>query len=595
MKKIFTLLFIGTFFIGFAQLPVSQNPEKKKIVLEEHTGKTCTFCPDGHKIANGLKEADPNNVFLINIHAGSYAAGTPNYRTDFGSAIASQTQLSGYPSGSINRFYFGYSQQQSPTGATALGKGQWAQAAATAKTQDAIVNVACEASIDVSTNILSVTVQAYYTGTSTEGTNYLNVALTQDNIWGPQTGASNFWPEQIDPVTGLYQHNHMLRHMLTGQWGEAITTVSTGDLVTKTYTYTLPTFIGDVDIDISQLYIVAFMTETQQKILNAGGATPSLVNLPNNLEAEMMSLTAPEYSCDGIVSTQFNVRNFGQQNITALDIVYAVNNGTSYTYSWTGGPILPGHNLNITMPLIGFQVLASNELEVTIDKVNGSTDDVPGNNTAIKTILAVEEHTTNALVVEVTPDAFGSEIGWELLDANGDVVDEVLAGTYADNDLTVKSKTVSLPSFDCYTFRVSDTYGDGLLNGGKVELKDNVSNLVKLIPGASYSAVAEYKFASVDASGNGNGNGDGTSVNPTGIRDINSAFTFGLFPNPANEVLNVSFDVKISKIEIINVLGAVVLTTDLKQINVTGLTSGMYFVALTDEEGRTVSKSFVKR
>lgn len=593
MKRIFTLLFIGTFFVGFAQLPVSQTPETKKIVLEEHTGKTCGFCPDGHKIADGLKQADPDNVFLINIHAGSYASGTPNYRTDFGSAIASQTQLSGYPSGTVNRFYFGYSQSNTPTGATALSRGQWAQAAATAKTQDAIVNVACEASIDVVTNILTVDVEAYYTGSGAAASNYMNVALTQDDIMGPQSGASTWWPEQIDPETGEYQHNHMLRHLLTGQWGDEVTTTSMGTLFSKTYTYNLPATIGDVDIDVSKLHVVAFMTESTQDIMNAGAATPALVNLPNNLEAEMISLSAPTTSCDGIVEPEFNVRNFGQQEITSLDIKYSVNSGTEYTYTWTGGPILPGHNLDITMPQVGFAVMPSNQLDIRIDKVNGATDDVTTNNSAMVMIDGVEEHIANSVVIEVTPDSYASEIGWELLDASGAVLDAVATGTWTDGDQTMKTATVTLNALDCYTLNVFDTYGDGLLGAGKVEMKDGSGTILHSVTG-SYST-NEYKFATTDAAGNGNGNGDGSSVNPTGIRDINSAFTFGIYPNPTNDILFVNFENEVSNIEIVNILGEVVISTDLKQIDVASLTSGVYFVTLTDMKGASVSQSFVKK
>lgn len=591
MKRILTLLFIGTFFVGFTQLPVSQTVENKKVVLEEFTGKTCVYCPDGHKIANTMKEADPDNVFLINIHTGGYAAGTPNYRTDYGTALANQSGNNGsYPSGTINRYVFSGS-------TTALNRSLWIARGNTIKSQSALVNVACEAEIDVVTNILTVNVQAYYTGTQTATSNFLNVALTQDDIWGPQTGASDFYPENVDPVTGLYKHGHMLRELLTGQWGDEITTVSQGTLVSRTYTYTLPAQIGDVPVDISKLHIVSFMTETRQNIMNAGGTTPTLVNFPNNLEAEMISLSAPSISCDGIVVPEFNVRNFGQQDITSLDIKYSVNSGTEYTYSWTGGPILPGYNLDITMPQVGFAVMPTNQLDINIDKVNGATDDVTNNNSASVMINGVDEHITDSVVIEVTPDAYAAEIGWELLDASGAIVDSVATGTWTDGDQTMKTATVPLSALDCYTLNIFDTYGDGLLGAGKVDMKDGNGNVLHTVTGSYSTSV--YKFATNDAAGNGNGNGDGSSVNPTvnptGIRDINNAFTFGIYPNPANDILFVNFEEEVSSIEVVNILGEVVISTDLKQIDVAALTSGVYFVTLTDTNGASVSQSFVKK
>ena len=65
------ILFISSFVA--AQTIVSTNPENKKIILEEYTGIHCTYCPDGHEIAQSLKDANPDNVFIINIHTGGYA------------------------------------------------------------------------------------------------------------------------------------------------------------------------------------------------------------------------------------------------------------------------------------------------------------------------------------------------------------------------------------------------------------------------------------------------------------------------------------------------------------------------------------------
>ena len=51
MKRIllFTLT-IGT-LIASAQTFVSTTPENKNVILEEFTGISCGFCPDGHLIA----------------------------------------------------------------------------------------------------------------------------------------------------------------------------------------------------------------------------------------------------------------------------------------------------------------------------------------------------------------------------------------------------------------------------------------------------------------------------------------------------------------------------------------------------------------
>ena len=72
-----------------------------------------------------------------------------------------------------------------------------------------------------------------------------------------------------------------------------------------------------------------------------------------------------------------------------------------------------------------------------------------------------------------------------------------------------------------------------------------------------------------------------------------------LFPNPANEYINVqSSKVTVQSVEVIDVYGKVINTVNVTEnptrINVHGLASGMYFVRVTMEEG-TVTKTFIKK
>ena len=158
MKKILSLVVIAllTSFTLSAQGDqfVSTTPTHKNVLLEEYTGINCGYCPDGHRIANQIAAAHPGEVFIINVHAGSYAANT--YTTQFGNALANQTGLTGYPSGTINRHVF--------TGSnTALGRDKWTANANTILGQSSPVNIAAKGTLDWSTRELSLTVQLYYT------------------------------------------------------------------------------------------------------------------------------------------------------------------------------------------------------------------------------------------------------------------------------------------------------------------------------------------------------------------------------------------------------------------------------------------------
>ena len=88
MKNLLTIALALVTTFAFAQTFVSTTPENKNVVLEEFTGIYCGFCPDGHVIGQGLHDANPNDVFLINIHTGGYSnpngPNDPDFNTIYG-------------------------------------------------------------------------------------------------------------------------------------------------------------------------------------------------------------------------------------------------------------------------------------------------------------------------------------------------------------------------------------------------------------------------------------------------------------------------------------------------------------------------------
>jgi hypothetical protein len=256
MKKLsLYLLFIFLTISSIGQTIVNTTPEDKNVVLEEFTGIHCVYCPEGHAIAQAIQNNNPGDVYLINIHVGSYAvpgAGEPDFRTPFGSAIVGQTGLIGYPAGTVNRHHFPGQAQNGGNG-TAMSRGQWTSASNQILGEGSYVNVGVEADIDVQTREVTVHVEAYYTGNSPESSNLLNVALLQNNTLGPQTGGN---------MGDEYVHMHRLVYMITGQWGVSISPTTTSTFIDETYTYTIPADYNGVPAEIADMEVVAFLTET---------------------------------------------------------------------------------------------------------------------------------------------------------------------------------------------------------------------------------------------------------------------------------------------------------------------------------------------
>lgn len=259
MKRIITTLFgiLGGFLITSGQTLVTTQPTNKNVVLEDYTGIHCQYCPDGDVISQSILDNNPGRTAVISIHQGPYAtpnAGEPDYRTPFGDPLEAQTGLTGYPMGTVNRHVF-------IGGITALNRGDWTNTSNTVLAEVSPVNVGVTSDFDTVSRLLTVHVELYYTGNSATSTNYINVALIQDHVFGPQTGGG---------AGNNYEHMHMLRYLVTGQWGDAVTTTTTGSLVERTYTYTIPAAYNSVPCVVPNCQVVAFVTQSHQEILSGG-------------------------------------------------------------------------------------------------------------------------------------------------------------------------------------------------------------------------------------------------------------------------------------------------------------------------------------
>ena len=247
---------------------VSQSVETSTFLLEELTGVSCPNCPYGHKIADDLAaNTFPNKLFVINVHSTSYAVPSATYpddlRTSFGDALVSYSKLTGVPAGMINRMVFASPLPQSGQ-SPAMSRGNWATAANSIANNSTYVNVAAKTTINSADRTLTCKVQVYYTSDVSVAINNLNVAVLQNEIVAKQSGGS-YYPERVTP-DGKYRHMHVLRHLITGQWGEAIASseMKRGNLYEKTFTWTIPADMRTIPIPLANVEVLVFVTEGAQ-------------------------------------------------------------------------------------------------------------------------------------------------------------------------------------------------------------------------------------------------------------------------------------------------------------------------------------------
>ena len=514
MKKIsLSILMMFYIFVNYSQTIVSTSQENKNVILEEFTGIHCGYCPQGHAIAKQIQDAHPDDVVLINIHTGSFAnpnPGEPDFRTIYGSSLANQSQLTGYPSGTVNRHVFAGKEMTS--GGTAMGRGQWESAANIILGKTAYVNVALEAEIDVQTRVLTVHVEAYYTGNSPKNQNMLNVVLLQNNTLGPQAGGGK---------GNKYVHMHRLVYMITGQWGDEITNTASGSFIDKTYTYTIPDDYKGVKAELSEMEIAAFVAEDHQEIINGSRTYPKFVNFSTQKNAKLKSILVADKVCESELTPKIKIQNNGGDTIKNVKISFNINNGEDSVFLWTGS-LPPLQKTEFELKKYKFEFQSTNTVNVQIDSVNNSADeDVSDNSLSINFQKAIE--VTNKITLKLTTDDYGNETSWKLYNSSGSVVKS--GSGYQSNKTYTDSFSLDL---DCYKFVMKDSYGDG---GATYKLKDSNGKSIVSSSG-NWGNKEETPFGV-------------TEIDATGILNIeNKSFKISAYPNPVCDMLTLDFEME---------------------------------------------------
>jgi len=601
-KQLLTIMAMGAMSSMFAQLPVSTAPQNKKAVLEEYTGIHCGYCPDGHKIATNIYNADPTNVFLVNVHAGGFAtpsAGEPDFRTTDGTSMNSTFGITGYPTGQVNRTAY--------SGTVTLSRSAWTNAVNTIKSQAAYCNVAVQSTVNAVTRVITVQAQVYYTANSPAGTNYLTVMLLEDKVPGPQSDYGNYNPTNWN-IDGTYNHNHMLRKTLTASFGNPITPTTAGSTFSTTLNYTIPAIYGAGSNTntcmLGRLEVVAFVSQTNLSagsIINAARGPIVLTNIPNSLDAAPVSLISDAEVCAGTLGNiKFKFNNNGSSTVTNAVFSYNINGGAPMTYTYTGSVAPLSQSSPISLPNITFSPLASNTLNISVVSVNSAADQNTANDNTLKTIpLTAVTANTLAMQMDFTQDQWGSEVGWGVLDeatmlpVSGATI---TPGTYADlgaSGTLLHTHTFTVNAAKCYKLVVTDVYGDGVNSGygvGGYVLKSGVANLI--VGNGIYGKGENKWYKTAGSTGIA-----GALINVSGV---------SVYPNPTANAANLHIEMAQNEnvnVVIANSIGQIVYndalvlnagSNDVK-LNTENWSSGLYIINISTTKGSVTQKLTISK
>jgi hypothetical protein len=298
----------------------------------------------------------------------------------------------------------------------------------------------------------------------------------------------------------------------------------------------------------------------------------------------LLSYLGINKSC-GAIDLIVKLQNNGTSPLTSCVITASEGANVIATYPWTGNLATYGMT-NVTVGQFT-PTTASHNISIAVT----SADNNAANNVLTEVVGIATIGSSNNVTVKVSLDHYGSETSWKIKRSNGQVAysspaysDAAANGTYAQPDINIV-----LPD-DCYSLEVTDSYGDGFdpdYGNGFVEVWSNGVKVGSVGSTTDFSSDFESDAFQLDA--------------VAGIQEMLNT-SLNVFPNPASDVVNVTFEADNADytIAIVDLQGRVMTSQELTSLNgsqsialpVNNLAKGSYIVTISSN-GVSTSKNVV--
>ncbi len=369
------------------------------------------------------------------------------------------------------------------------------------------------------------------------------------------------------------------------------------------------------------------------------------------LDAGVVSILSPDVAvCENTFDPVVRVKNYGQDTITSLNVNYQIDSGTVQTYLWTG-VLISGTSTDITLPP-ATSTAGNHYLTAFTSDPNGSTDQNISND--IRThLFDINSITVSAPVTEGFDSLAFPPAGWTFIDNNATSMFLriattggfgnstsclrarcfVLSSAYASMISTpIDFTSLVAPSF--LTFNVAyamknSTSNDSLnvfvsTDCGNTWTRKYSKTGTALATAANHTnnftpLAAEWRNEVIDLSayigqqsvtvkfefyGNAGNNIHVDDINIydaiVGIQQNNISETVSVFPNPTNGTVhfNLPANTDHAFINIYSALGNLVkvipVVSSSMDINLDGLSSGVYFYRIVRADEKPLMGKIVK-
>ena len=221
---------------------------QRKVLIEKFTGQSCSACPNGAEIIKATRAALEGRSIEVAHHEGFGAdAFTIDESKEYANFFYSQPKFS--PAIMIDRNVANSENPESVVGRVNDNETPLFTEAVLSKALESIapLNINIEHTYNEANRQLAVTVSGEAIQALPNAR--VNVWLTQSNIKAYQLKGGDD-----------YSHDHAIRATLTGTWGQELV-LTPDNKYEMTFRYQLPEKIGDFDVVIYDMEIVAFIAD----------------------------------------------------------------------------------------------------------------------------------------------------------------------------------------------------------------------------------------------------------------------------------------------------------------------------------------------
>ncbi len=292
------------------------------------------------------------------------------------------------------------------------------------------------------------------------------------------------------------------------------------------------------------------------------------------------------------------IKNFGTNNITSATVVLK-ENGSQVSSAPFSGNLAQFATGSVTFPSYAFNLAANYSIQLT--NVNSAA---PASAALTSDNVGVVSANMSGLniTVKVYTDNYPAETTWEirnsatnaLVASGGPYVGAAGTAAGGPDALQTKTQNVTLPAGNnCYKIIMNDSYGDGFGYGTNpagqygIEVVSNGSTVINLDLGNFGNTLTRDAALKTDGS---------SILDELALGDIT------VFPNPASDELNVSFEATNAdyQVSILDLQGRVITAKTLQSLNgtstvtfpVADMAKGSYIVTVVSN-GITTTKNVV--